>query len=443
MILFISNNGESLPIAWRMAREGAQVAVYIHNPRSKHNYDGLIPKVSIAQLRKVARGADMVIFDLCRPNERTKYDIALLKMFGLKTGSPTVFGPLAEKLRKDHKVIGSSQWTEDLELDRYMGTQIASKIGIMVPETHDFKTLKDGIKFLKGRKDRWVFKPHKNQDLDLTYVEKWPGELAAKMEEDYETRLGTGKIEYMLQKFVSGYEISTEMWWNGKQCFLFNHTIEDKRLMNYNLGPAIGSQNNTVWLKKKADGLLVKEMKALAPYLSRAKYIGPVDVNCIIAHSGTPYFLEFTSRFGYDALFCLLSMVQGNIKSFFENGIKTHFHEGFASSARISIPPYPYSSKELLENFAKDVPIKGTLERMPLFWMEDVYLKEGKLKCTGSDGILGVIAARGNSLGGSVGNVYRTIDKLRVGAYLQYRTDLGRRAEKVLKAMEKMKVEVH
>jgi len=382
-----------------------------------------------------------VIFDISRPNERTRQDVALLKLFHIKTSAPSVFGPIADKLKKSHRVIGSSEWTEDLELNRTKGIKIAQTTGLKVPYYQDFKTLKEGVKFLKGKKDRWVFKPHNNQDLDLTYVEKFPGELVVKLEEDYPQRLGSQKIDYILQRFVDGWEVSTEMWWDGSKGVSWNHTIEDKRLMNSNLGPAIGSQNNTVWIKKKR-GLLVDELTKLGPLLNRAGYIGPVDVNVVVARNGIPYFLEFTPRFGYDALYCLLSLVEGPIRRFFQKGFNVPLNPGFASSERISIPPYPYNAQKLLEDFAKDVRVKGSIDTMPLFWMEDVYLKGGRLRCAGADGIMGVVASRGNSLGGSVGNVYRTIDKLRIGAYLQYRTDLGRRAERFLKAMEKLKIEV-
>ena len=441
----MSNSGETLPIMYRLRKEGLKCLIYIHNPLCRHNYDGIVPKVPIGQLKAVLKKADTVIFDITRPNERKKQDIALLKMFRLKTGSPFVFGPVADKLKKSHQVIGGSEWTEELEMNRFKGSEIAQKIGMKIPETQHFKSLKLGAKFLKGRKDLWVFKPHNNQDLDLTYVEKFPGELARKLEVDYLERLGSDKIEYMLQRFVDGYEISTEGWWDGKQWTLFNHTVEDKRLMNSNLGPAIGSQNNTVWIKRKIDGLLVKELRALGPYLSRAGYVGPMDINSVVSRQdGKPYFLEFTPRFGYDALYCLLSLVKGPIRAFFEKGFKgISFTDGYASSVRISIPPYPYSHKELLEDFAKDVPLEGNIDKMPLFWMEDVLLKDGRLRCAGADGILGVVAARGNSLGGSVGNVYRAVDTLRVGSYLQYRTDLGRRAEKFLRGMDKLKIEVH
>ncbi|MFB0522096.1 MAG: hypothetical protein ACETWD_11810 [Desulfatiglandales bacterium] len=211
----MSNSGDSLPIVWRLRREGMDCAIYIHNPAYKHNYDNLVPRVPIGSLRRTLLGVDTVIFDIIRPNEKTRQDVALLKLFKVRTGSPTVFGPVADKMKKHLLVIGASEWTEDLELNRFKGTEIAQKIGLKIPETQDFKSLKEGIKFLKGKKDRWVFKPHNNQDIDLTYVEKFPGELAMKMQEDYEERLGGGKIEYMLQKFVDGYEISTEGWWDG------------------------------------------------------------------------------------------------------------------------------------------------------------------------------------------------------------------------------------
>ena len=40
MLLWISNSGECLPIAWRLKREGAEVAVYMHNPKHRRNYGG-------------------------------------------------------------------------------------------------------------------------------------------------------------------------------------------------------------------------------------------------------------------------------------------------------------------------------------------------------------------------------------------------------------------
>lgn len=443
MILFISNSGESLPIAYRLKKEGLDCQVYIHSPDCRRDYDGILEKVSIGELRKKAFKAEMVIFDITRPNRKEKQDIAVLKMFGVKTGSDYVFGPIADKLKKHVKVMGASTFTEEIEMDRKKGSDLAKKIGLSIPEAHEFKNLEEGKAFLKGKHDLWVLKPFGNQAIDLTYVEKYPGEVFAKMQGELPSRLDSDKFEYILQKVIDGVEIDTEGWFDGKDFVHFNHTVEEKRLMNNNLGPAIGSQNNTVWVKKQSDFLL-NEIKKIVPFLKEANYIGPVDFNCIVSEEDhKPCFLEFTPRFGYDALFCLLSLVKGPLKNFFLKDFKVDFQNGYASSSRISIPPYPYLGKELLEDFAKDVPIEGKIDDFPYFWMEDVYGNGRDLACAGSDGVLGVITGRGESLGEAWGRVYQNIKRLKIGSYMQYRTDGPRKAERVLQALSEWGIQVN
>ncbi len=429
----MSNSGESLPIVWRMKREGADVGIYIHSPRYRKNYRGIMPVIPFADLKARLKNAELVIFDITHPNHKEKQDIALLKTFGLKVGSPSVFGPVADKLAKDHKVIGASALTEELELDRNKGIELAEKMGFAIPEMHVFKQLKDAAKFLKGRKDLWVFKPENNRDLDLTYVEKFPGELLTKILDEYTQRIGQ-KCDCILQKKIDGAEVSSEVWIADGPVHI-NQTIENKRLMNADLGPAIGSQSNTVWFKKDASGVIVGPLTKMAFYLSSNGYRGPCDANTIIK-GGVPYFLEWSPRFGWDALYGLLTLIKGKVTDFFLNDFKVDFHDGYAASERLSIPPYPYGIAELRRLYAKDVSIIGKLKDYPMFWAQDVYDENG-LKCAGADGILGVVAARGKSLEEAWGRVYNAIKKVKVCSYVQYRTDGLERARK---RIERLKV---
>jgi len=416
-----------------MKAEGADVGIYIHSPRYRKNYNGIVPKISFGELKKGLKKAEIVIFDISKMNEKTKQDIALLKTFGLKIGQPSVFGIIADKLSKDHKVIGASAFAEEIEMDRHKGIELARKMGFAIPEMHEFKRLKDGARFLQGRKDLWVFKPENNQDLDLTYVEKFPGELLTKILEEYTQRIGD-KCEFILQKKIDGTEVSSEVWIADGPVH-FNQTIENKRLMDADLGPAIGSQSNTVWLKNNEDGVIIGPLTKMANHLKSNGYTGPCDANCIIK-GGVPYFLEWSPRFGWDALYCLLTLVKGKLTDFFVNDFKTGFHGGFAASERLSIPPYPYGISELRTMYAKDVSIIGKLKDYPKVWFQDVYDENG-LKCAGADGILGVVAARGKSLEEAWGRVYNTIKKIKVCSYAQYRTDGLDRARK---RIERLKV---
>lgn len=433
-VIFMSNSGESLPIVWRLRREGVDAGMYMHHPQYRQNYDGILPLISVKDLKKALRKTDLVIFDITRPNERTKYDVILLKTFGLKSTLSSVFGPVADKLKKDHKVIGASVITEELELDRHKGIELAEKMGFAIPEYHEFGTLKDGMKFLKGRSDLWVFKPENNQDLDLTYVEKFPGEILTKIQDEWLIRIG-GKCDYILQKKIDGVEVSSEVWISERGPEHFNHTLESKRFMTGNLGPAIGSQSNTVWIGKNS-GLLIDPLKKMAAYLRKEGYIGPCDANCIVKGS-TPYFLEWSPRFGYDAIYCLLTLLKGSLSDFFLKDFKADFHSGYAASQRVSIPPYPYALPSLRQNFAKDVSIMNSLERTPFMWWQDIYSDAGKLKVAGADGILGVASARDENLEAAWGKVHSAIDKLKVCSYLQYRTDGFKEHSK---RVEKLKV---
>jgi phosphoribosylamine-glycine ligase len=416
-----------------MKRRGADVGIYIHNPQYRKNYRGIMPIIPFADLKKKLKAADLVIFDITHPNEKSKWDISLLKTFGISAGSPSVFGPVADKLKKGHKVIGASSITEDLELDRKKGIELAEKMGFAIPEMHTFKKLKDGAKFLESRKDLWVFKPQNNQDLDLTYVEKFPGELLTKILEEYNQRIGD-KCEFLLQKKINGAEVSTEVWIAGGPVHM-NQTIENKRLMDADLGPAIGSQSNTVWIKQDKEGPVMGPLVKMAMYLAGNGYSGPCDANCIIK-GGVPYFLEWSPRFGWDALYCLLTLLKGSITDFFENDFQSEFHAGYAASQRLSIPPYPYGLSQLRSLYAKDVSVLGKLKDYPMFWAQDVYDETG-LKCAGADGILGVVSGRGKSLEEAWGRVYNAIKKIKVCSYVQYRTDGLERARK---RIEKLKV---
>jgi len=429
-IVVFSSSGEFLPICYRLRREGTDCSVYLHLPQYRGNYRGILQTLGLKDLRKAVRKADIVIADITRPNERKKCDIALLKTFGCKASSPSVYGPILDKLRRDCKTIGSTTITEELELDRHKGIELARKMGYAVPEYHEFKSLKEGIRFLTGRNDLWVFKPENNQDLDLTYVEKFPGEILTKMLDEWMNRVGD--IRYVLQKKIEGVEVSSEVWIGEQGSRHFNYSIESKRLMAGNLGPAIGSQSNTVFIKDS--GALIEPLRKTAAYLHKEGYIGPCDANCIV--KDVPYFLEWTPRFGYDALYCLLTLLKGSLSDFFLKDFKADFHNGYACSQRVSIPPYPYASASLRRNFAKDVSILNRLERVPFFWAQDIYSDAGKLKCAGADGILGVVTGRDENLEAAWGKVNSAIGKLKICSYLQYRVDAFKEHSKRMKELK-------
>lgn len=459
-LIFISNNGESLPIAYRCLMEGTPTEIYVHNPKSRaKNYRNIMPRLDVPGLQRALKKWSTVVFDLTHPNEDTHWDAELLRMVGMKSRTiregvcepNSVFGPVADKLRGTHKVIGCSKWSEDIELDRMLGAQIAQQIGLHLPPAEEFKNLKEGLKFLEsseGKRSLWVLKPMNNQDLDLTYVESFEGELADKFKNSLPKRVDEAGFRHMLQEVVEGTEISSEIWWDGSRILNPNRTIEGKKFLCGNRGEQIGSQNNTVWLCKDKDGVVLKEMKQLIPHMKKANYIGPVDANCIISKDGRPYFLEWSARLGYDAIYCLLSLTSRSTKeakiisSFFLNDFQyPHSMASFSSSSRITIPPFPGKDKAAIRDRATDILIDHDLKWLIKhgFWLEDAYYDESTehLRTGGRDGIVGVQVAVGPTVEDSAAEVLRRVEALRIGASKQYRVDLGERAVKARSTLKK------
>ena len=425
MILFISDSRESIPIAYAIAQEGVPVDFFVHDPQYRTSFDGLMPKIDLRGLEAALKRCQVVIFDITLPMSDQPRDAALMLKFGLSAKAPGVFGGLAEKLRKTHVVIGGGKWTEHIELDREDGIKLAQECGFAIPEYKVFQTCKDAVRFLDtdGKKDQWVIKPCGNKDLDWTFPETFKGEARDILENSLPIQYGD-KLEVMLQKFVGdGVEVSSELWWDGDHFLHPNRTLERKKLMDGNLSCATGSQSNNVWLCKDQEGIVFKEMQHLAPYLKKSKYLGCIDANCIITKDGRPWFLEWTPRFGWSALYCFMEFIKGNIGDFFLSGFEAKMRPGFVSSELVSLWPYPSLDKKTLEKRAKLNLINHSIDLDGMWWQDVLQDEKCKLRCAGADGIIGVMANHSGTLEGSIGGLYKKLKPLQIVGNIQYRTE--------------------
>ena len=447
-VLWVCNSGDGLMVAHKMLLEGTQVFKYVHSPQFAHVYDGLIPAVELSELPQFMKQTSDVIFGITRKNWRTPADLGLLKAFGCKADSNGVFGPVADVMREQARVIGCTEWTENLEMDRKFGSEIAKKIGLTIPETHEFvnsskaKNIAAGIEFLRANQDKlWVFKPNGNEDLALTYVENRPGELLTKLEEptDIPERLASKDGSFIIQLKVKGIELSTEAWKTGSgKLVSWNHTVENKKLMDGNLGPNVGSASNLVWQKTALrGGYLVAEMTRLLPYLKG--YEGPLDWNTIIDEvTHEPNHLEPTFRPGYDALEGLLALQKNRRSDFMLGNFEADWERGFAATERVSIPPYPEDNEESMKK-AKDVVFNVDLSQ-PWFWGDDVYMKNNRIRCAGTNAVVGIVTATGKTPEIAYAEVQEKIKSLDVGAELQHRTDLMERTSRDLKKLAEWEI---
>lgn len=406
-ILILSKNGDGIPIALRLASEGHVVKIYIKEAKAKASLDGFKNPSKISDPKKMLE----------------QYDLVLADMVGL--------GSLCEQLKKKGKlVLGGGVFNDRLELDREYGEKVVKTLAkIKVPEAGHATNKQELLTKLKTAGKPLVIKPLGNQPVGLTLVSN---------DKQNRTLLGIANnygdqlVPCILQERIDGVEVSTEGWFNGKEWVRpFNHTLEKKRFMEGDKGPNTGCMGNVVWATN-GDKLTETALEPLAPLLEKVDYVGPLDVNCIVTEQDA-YFLEFTARFGYEAIqtwaellkeplfeyLYFMATAQPQEVPFFENG--------FAIGVRLSVPPYP--TEENMERWRGVQVLDLPEEAKRHVWLADVMKQDGVEALAGVDGVVGCVTARGTTIRECRRRVYRTIKNIVIHPDVQYRSDIGEDAE--------------
>lgn len=433
VFLFISCYGISWPMAQRCVEEGHRAIVYINEKDCRRIGNGFVEKHECREILVDEEGNlnKQTLDKLLYPNP----DCIIFDMVNYG------YGKAADILRKKgYPVIGGSEWQDKIELDRLYGAKVMKTIGINCPETIAFTDYDKAIKFVEANQKVYVFKPCGNQGNMTTYVAKGPDDLIG-MLEFYKTRVNE---EFQLQEKKDGVEISSEIWFNGKEVINTNFTMEEKSLMEGNKGPKTGCMGSVVWDGDQNCKLFKEGVGKLIPLLRKMKYIGCIDLNAIVDKDNI-WGLEFTARFGYDAIYIFMEMMKIKINDLIygvATGItkKIDMRSSVGIGVLLAVPPYPDNDGNL--DLYKDVLIQGLNPQiLRHFWGDDIYKKGDDYLISGNGGRIATVTARGDSVNGynpirdAKRRVYRTITNIIIPDVM-YRSDIG---DRVLGDREKLK----
>lgn len=416
--LFRSCCGESLAIALRCVEEGNEVRLCIFDKDYKTVGDGMIDKTK--DFPGSVGWADVVVYD------GTSFDMP----------------KEAEKVRKVKPTIGGSEFAEKIEHDRPLAVKIIESIGVKVPDHHAFKgagAFNQARKFISGQAEDqgWVWKPNNKPYEIFTTVCHCREEMLRifdRLEMQYERLKGEHKQtpDFLLEQVVEGIEVSTEAWFYGKGFVLPNSTLERKWLMNDDLGEQTGCMGNIIWLHPDDNQRLFRKLLFPLETILKGKYLGPLDINAIVSDDGTPYFLEFTPRFGYSAIFAFSRLVDDFSRLLYETANGRAYQgperkDQFSCGVRTTIPPYPF-------------PIDHMAEGRPVFgwdgeWNPDIHPTEvrfnedGDVETTGPDGVVFEVTGLGDTIDQAKKKCYELVEQIYVPD-IRYRTDIGVQAKK-------------
>jgi phosphoribosylamine-glycine ligase len=350
-----------------------------------------------------------------------------------------------------------------LELDRAFGMSVAVESGIRIPKTFLFDPkrgkdweavdpddrsrvqrikghLKEAIAFVRATDARYVLKPHGNAPNTLSYVSADAEDMGHRLTHLLDESRDIKPTDlFVLQEFIAGVEISTEVWVsNGEIVGVPNATIETKHFLAGDLGPNTGCQTSVVWAYDSQDVKILRQTIGRPEFRAWLKnpvgprgekyqpYHGPLDINCIVDEkTHKPFMLEWTPRFGYSAIYALLELLDSDPHDTFTSMAKgttegPQFSPGYGYAVRVSIPPYPMlddvhnpAVTEKMLEMATHVDILGPVEDQHV-WLLDAQ-KNGKgVRTAGVDAVVCEVTGRGMRIEEARDSAHAIFGELRI-----------------------------
>lgn len=422
-------------LSWwlRLQDEGHDVAVWTQPKDMKHVGEGLVQK---------AGGWDSLL------------DWAKL---GVNIGVPTMMictgSGIGDKMEEARRwglpVLGGGRFCDRLEKDRAFGFQVIEEAGGKTPPYETFDSFDAALNRAHNIGDTPVyFKSDRFLDSDATHCADTSEELVEYLE--FVIRKYGSHGRCMLQKKVEGIPLSTARWWNGKDWVgPYEFTIEHKKFLNDELGPSTGCSFNAVWFSE--DSTVPDRLgwpRLTATFLRANAPPGLYDMNSVIAKDGTPYFLEWTPRMGYDSEMTSARLFPDLSRILYQVAHGTGIPEpssDLAYSMRLSVPPYPWEHLDIhATKTCIGVQVSGETGDM---WSEGFIaygLRQGEhgIEVAGCDGSVGLAYAQGGGLESLHDKAMKAAKALRVPG-LQYRTDGAKVIGKDAKDIQAAGVAVH
>lgn len=421
-LAFLDLEGDLFPAVWRVAQEGHQVRYWIKDR------DENVQKIGKGMVTKVD---DLDELARWRPDVAVGYQVPQA-LTTLRRAGISAWGATAESV--------------ELESDRMFAAKLAKRLGVgVVPTTERFASLASARRFVEGHADQcWVVKADggPKAETSTTHVTNGLDDVMNVL--DYE--VGRGNTSFVLQERINGVEVSTEGWFDYRRGWLkpINSTLERKRMLTGDVGPMCGAAGSIVWTWPDAEPQIWKEtLKQLTPWLEEVKYVGPIDVNCIVDEKEhKPHFLEFTPRLGWSAFNAIMAgLVEGVGDAFVGLGQGTvgafAFRHPFMASVAVSIPE------------AADVPLIAPYHAVRHIQPANCWLDRGVLRTTGAgseSGFIKVFEATdaGSSIDECMASIYyRQIPRILSPDTIAYRKDIGEQARYDLSRLESWGYQVH
>lgn len=226
---------------------------------------------------------------------------------------------------------------------------------------------------------------------------------------------------------VSGIELITEGWFDGKEFVSFNHSIEYDRLMEGGIGPKV-LMGSIVWSGEKSK--VIDELKLLTPLLERVGYLGPISLKCT-CNELLCCFEELIPQFRNSCLSALSELMRESLFDYLwrvaSRSGQPKMRDEYAMSVCMGLTPFSQfdAVTAACENKGLRVLSLNNGARKHLA-LSDVALNEsGDEVFAGVNGVVGYVTARGETIQEVRRRAYRTLKTICQNKDVMFRHDIG------------------
>jgi hypothetical protein len=412
--IFFTFDGLSLPIAQKLQEEGQEVLVCqianANRVKIKETPEQKEKRLQIGNGLVRKKDADLALEVLLKMPESQRKEYFVINDFN----NQYYYG---EKLiAAGYQGFLARKEDAEFEQDRFKAKEFVKKNYpyLNIPETHEFKTIKDGIDFLKKERDFYVLKGNYEESLTVVpqakNIDDATEELVDILQRDKSVYEKQGFI--LERKIRNGVEFIPEaVFYNGVLLGIIVD-IENKYLGSGNTGFQTGCAIDTnffVSLDHPAYEMFLKPLEKFAQN-RKGLFVGDANVIWDIERQKF-YFLEFCqNRWGYSAIFSELSLFD-KVSDYFEkitSSLPLYSWQKnqpiIAASVRIfNLLTNPYNNK-IAAN------LKAKIKNPKFVWLWD-FKKEGKdIVNVGHHADIAVITGRGYNLYEAVEDCYENLE---------------------------------
>jgi phosphoribosylamine---glycine ligase len=233
---------------------------------------------------------------------------------------------LTSQSKGDYLVFGVNKKASQLETSKAYGISVAHSSGLAIPSTEIIS---------QENREQWLQKQSFDKRNLVVKANGLAGGCGSIFTENFDQlksaflKMPNGEI--IVQEKLVGYEVALSLLCHPKNILPLNINFEYKREYENDLGlntPGMG----TVARSTHDLTFCIKILKDLPIALEALNYIGPLDINFIIApEQQKAFFLEFTTRFGDPELSSEILMLK-NVTSLLcnpnVNNINPHYWNG-------------------------------------------------------------------------------------------------------------------